>query len=93
MTGGGLVPSPACSELGSMQQSWELLKPNVWVPDDDGRQKIIPHQFRIMNNKRVIYLRENLLITVIGNNPLHEQEQSLAARSANQKQESRCPLY
>lgn len=27
---------------------------------EDGRHKTIPHQFTIINNKRVIYLREKL---------------------------------
>ena len=41
-----------------------------------------------MNNKRIIYLRENLQITVLDNSPLLEQEQSLAAGTRSMKQES-----
>ena len=58
----------------------ESIKSSYWALDNDGgSHKIIPHQFIIMNNIRVIYSRENLI--VLDNSLLCEQEQSLAARS------------
>ena len=52
--------------------------------------KTIPHQFGIMINKRVIYLKgKNLQITVLDNSLLQEQEKHLIVRSGiRSKQES-----
>lgn len=48
------MPIQACSEPSGMQQRRGVLKPNGWVPNDDGCHKVIPHYFKIMKNKRVI---------------------------------------
>ena len=51
------------------------------APDEGVSHKTIPHQFGIMTNKGVNYLRrKNLQITVPDNSPLHDQEWSLGAR-------------